>query len=111
MNLHINLVQCNQKEYIYLVPKDGKEKRVFIRKKNNGFHNKLILQPFLFCTCFDPIISGVQVAVYHQAQKPGNYVNFSTHVEKVKQEREIQKAKENKKKGPQYGECSKNIYI
>ena len=35
-----------------------------------------------------PEILGVQVALYHFAQKPGNYKDFATHVQEVKMEQE-----------------------
>ena len=35
-----------------------------------------------------PEILGVQVALYHFAQKPGSYKDFATHVQEVKMEQE-----------------------
>ena len=40
-----------------------------------------------------PEILGIQIAVYHFAQKPANYEDFASHVEKVKRDQETDSKK------------------
>ena len=50
-----------------------------------------------------PEILGVQVALYHFAQKPGNYKDFAMHVQKVKMEQE--RGSKKKSHGDFYFDC------